>query len=67
MADWLRAGLSYPAYCNVFFGTHGCDLSAGHPPELGHVCLEADYDLLPDQGGFHDPVELSLICRRADG
>lgn len=62
----LRAGLPYPAYCNAFFYSHGCDLAAGHPPDLGHVCLLADRDVLPDQGAPDDPVEFSVVCLRVE-
>jgi hypothetical protein len=65
----LRDGLSYPAYCNAFFGTHGCDLSAGHPPELGHICLASDNERFPDQvwSRHHtEDVTYSEICYRAE-
>ena len=50
--------------CPAFFLSHGCDLAAGHPPELGHICLDPANDLLPDQGSYHDPVTFSRICYR---
>jgi hypothetical protein len=61
----LRASLPYPAGCYVFFGSHGCDLAAGHPPELGHICLYPDDERLPGQSQ-DGTVELSLICTRVE-
>lgn len=52
--------------CEVFFLSHGCDLMEGHPEELGHVCLLPANDVLPDQGGYHDPVEFSHLCYRVE-
>lgn len=32
----LRAAVVVPAFCNIFWGSHGCDLPVGH--DGGHVC-----------------------------
>lgn len=63
----IRKGRPLVKDCPVFFLSHGCSLAEGHPPELGHICLEPDYDALPDQNGaWHDPVTYSMICFRVE-